>query len=114
MFADYPSRVICIKLSSDKPRRICVRLSLDEIQDGGIVAADENTLCYSGALTDNGLRYCAHFRVENEGGELIDGKDSIMVEHADAVYIYFSAATDECDNYPCYIRKEPSEISLRW
>lgn len=112
-FADYPSRVICIKLSSDKPRRICVRLSLDEIQDGGIVAADENTLCYSGALTDNGLRYCAHFRVENEGGELIDGKDSIMVEHADAVYIYFSAATDYCDNYPVYRSgKEPSEITL--
>ncbi|MGN0597784.1 MAG: glycosyl hydrolase family 95 catalytic domain-containing protein [Ruminiclostridium sp.] len=101
-FADYPSNVICIRLSSDKPRRICLRLSLDNIQPNGQVGARDNSLYYSGAIADNGLKYAAQFTVVHSGGELLTAKDSVMVEHADSVEIYFSAATDYADKYPTY------------
>ena len=38
----------------------------------------------------------------NKGGELIDAKDSIMVEHADEVYIYLTASTDYSNKYPTF------------
>ena len=101
-FADYPSNVICIRLSSDKARRICVRLSLDGIQNGGNVSTDDNILYYSGAISDNGLRYAAQFTVIPRGGELLTAKDCIMVEHADSVDIYFTASTDYSDIFPDY------------
>ncbi len=110
-FASYPVNVICIRLSGDKPRRICVRLSLDNLQTG-TVTADGDTLTYKGALWDNGLRYCAKFRVVNNGGELINGKDCIMVEHADDVIIYLTASTDYSDVYPTFRNGTDPEIPV--
>ena len=101
-FASYPNRVICMKFSSSKPRRICLRLALDKLQQGGRIRVSENKLDYYGALADNGLRYQGSFIIKNHGGELICSKDSIMVEHADDVIIYFTAATDYSDEYPEY------------
>lgn len=101
-FASYPERVICMKFSSSKPRRICLRLALDKLQNEGKVVVNDNRLDYFGALTDNSLRYQGSFIVKKHGGELISSRDSIMVEHADDVTIYFTAATDYADNYPEY------------
>lgn len=91
-----------MKFSSSKPRRICIRLSLDKLQEKGEIKVSENRLDYFGALADNGLRYHSSFIVNNNGGELICSKNSIMVEHADDVTIYFTAATDYSDEYPHY------------
>lgn len=102
-FANYPSNTICIKLRSDKPRRICVKLSLDKTQSENAVRTDENgTLIYEGKLAENNMRYAAQFRLEKTGGELICAKDSVMVEHADEVVIFFTAATDYAPVYPKY------------
>lgn len=101
-FASYPDRVICIRLKSDQPRRICVKLSLDRLQSGGTVCADGSDLIYTGAMEDNGLRYCGCFSAEISGGEIIDGKDFLLIEHADEAVFYFSAATDYSDEYPAY------------
>ncbi len=100
-FASYPANVICIRLSADMPRRICMRLSLDKLQCGE-VKAQGDTLCYEGALWDNGLRYCTMFKVVNKGGVLLDSAHSIMVEHADEVIIYLTASTDYSDKYPTF------------
>lgn len=101
-FASYPDRVICMKFSSSKPRRVCIRLSLDKLHNNGIVAVNDNRLDYYGSLDDNGLRYQGSFIIKNHGGELICSRDSIMVEHADDVTVYFTAATDYSDCYPEY------------
>lgn len=101
-FASYPNRVICMKFSSSKPRRVCLRLSLDKLHNNGKIEVNDNRLDYFGALDDNGLRYQGSFIVKKHGGELICSRDSIMVEHADDVTIYFTAATDYSDDYPEY------------
>lgn len=110
-FANYPDNVVCMKLSSDKAKRICVKLSLDSLQTGN-VRAEDDTLIYEGALWDNGLRYNAQFKVVCENGEFIQGKDCIMVEHADQVIIYFTCATDYANVYPTYRSGiNPAEIT---
>ncbi len=101
-FASYPDRVICMHFSSSKPKRICMRIALDKRHEGSSVIVNGNRLDYSGALSDNQLRYQGSFVIVNNGGELICSKDSIMVEHADEVVVYFTAATDYADEYPVY------------
>ncbi len=101
-FASYPDRVICMRFSGSKPRRVCLRLSLDKLQNKGKVVVNGNRLDYFGALEDNALRYQGSFVIKNHGGELICSRDSIMVEHADDVTVYFTAATDYSDEYPVY------------
>ena len=101
-FANYPSNIICIKLSSDLPKRICVRISLGETHENSNIEVSENLLTYSGALLDNGLRFAAQLRVETKGGEILTGGKSLIIEHADEVVIYFTASTDYNDKYPEY------------
>ncbi len=111
-FASYPDNVIAIRLRSNKPRRICARLSLTSLQCGA-VQANGDELLYSGALWDNGLRYAALIKVLNKGGELIDSADSIMTEHADEVVIYIAAATDYSDKYPTFRNGTDPVIPIR-
>ncbi len=101
-FASYPDRVICMHFSSDKPRRICIRITLDKCHEGSVISVVDNRLDYYGALTDNQLRYQGSFVISSNGGEVICSKDSIMVEHANDVTVYFTAATDYSDEYPTY------------
>ena len=101
-FASYPDRVICMNFSSSKQRRICIRISLDKCHDNSVIKVQNNRLDYYGALPDNQLCYQGSFVVLNNGGEIICSKDSIMVEHADDVTVYFTAATDYADIYPEY------------
>lgn len=104
-FASYPDNVICIKLAADKPRRICVRLELSNLQSGGEVYTNENSISYVGSLFDNGLQYAARFVIEVKGREFIASDYNIMAEHADEVVIYICAATNYAPVYPHY-RKE--------
>ncbi len=100
-FASYPDNVIAIRIKSDKPRRVCVMLSLDKLQNGTVTSIDD-VLTYSGTLSDNGLRYCAKFKVIPSGGELISAAGRVMAEHADEVVILISAATDYSDKFPIF------------
>lgn len=111
-FASYPDRIICMRFRSSKPRRICIRLSLDKCHDGSVINIVDNRLNYYGALPDNKLRYQGSFVVSSNGGELICSKDSIMVEHADEVTVYFTAATDYSDEYPEYRSGISPEITV--
>lgn len=101
-FASYPDRVICIRLSCDKPSALTFSLSLDKMQEGAQVSAVGNRLDYFGALPDNALRYCGSFVVKNTGGQLTAENGKITVTGADEAVIYFCAATDYSDAYPAY------------
>lgn len=92
-FANYPSNVICIKLSADKAGKINSVLSLGEYQ-GGEVRAEGNFLWLDGAVPDNGLRYCGGFCVSAEGGNVTAHGDKLKITGADSAVIYFTAETD--------------------
>lgn len=93
-FANYPSRVICIKLSSDKPGGVAFKLSVGEIQEGGEVRAEGNCLVYAGAIKENLLRYGAVLAVENTGGAVKSKGSVLEISAADEAVIYIAAATD--------------------
>lgn len=101
-FASYPDNVIVLRLTADKPRRVCARLELANLHSGCNTIASDGSVYYSGKLADNGLRYAARFAVEVKGGELITSQYSVMAEHADEVIVYMTAETDYAPVYPHY------------
>lgn len=108
-FANYPSDVICIKLSSDRKGGISFGLSLGEIQEGGEVRAEGNRLVYSGAIKENLLRYAAVLLAESRGGKVSAAGDFLEISAADEAVLYIAAATDYSpDFYEKYrSRKNP-------
>ncbi|MDE6724749.1 MAG: glycoside hydrolase family 95 protein, partial [Ruminiclostridium sp.] len=102
-FANYPSNVICIKLEADKPSKINTKISLGEIQEGGQIKTENQSLTYFGAITENLLRYGMEIGVETSNGSVFCNGDSLTVSGADSAVLYITASTDYSpslkDNY---------------
>lgn len=101
-FANYPSNVIVMKLSSDSKNMISFTFRLSQQHPNYKLTITDSTLTCSGTLEDNGLRYEGQYRFEHKGGNLEVHSESIIITGADEVIIYFSAATDYKDQYPTY------------
>lgn len=104
-FASYPDRVIVFEFSahdhySEDDRLLNFRLRLDKTHAAKIYG-EGDTLVYSGAVEDNGLRFDARFKVETDG-TLEISEDGIRVSGASRAVIYFCAATDYEMKYPTY------------
>lgn len=98
-FASFPDNVIVFRFACDKGGS-GFTLKLDKTHPARIFA-EGNTLVYSGAVEDNGLRFSARFAVETDG-ELVISSDGITVRSASETAIYFTAATDYAPKYPDY------------
>lgn len=92
-FANYPSNVICIRLSADKKKALNITLSLGEIQEGGQVKAEGNALKYQGKIPENFLRYAAEFRIESDG-RIEPDSDRLNIYEANDIIVYITASTD--------------------
>lgn len=99
-FASYPARIIAFRFASSEPGKLSFTLSLDKTHSSDI-SADGNTLIYSGAAEDNGMRFDARFRVISDG-EVIPGNGTLAVRDASEAIVYFSAATNYEMKYPAY------------
>lgn len=100
-FMNYPSNVFVLRFSSDKWGRICVRLHLESGQEGEMITQD-GALSVKGLFSDNETRYAGEFRLQSTGGVILYSRDSIIVEHAYDVTIFFSAATDYSEVHSAY------------
>jgi len=106
--ASYPANAIAVRVAADQPGQVSLGVSVtpgqpdgkigDTLQDPA-VRVEGNAITLSGGLQDNGLLYAGVFRVVNEGGEIKSDAQSISVADADAVTIYFTAATDYRNEY---------------
>jgi alpha-L-fucosidase 2 len=114
-FADYPDRVIVIRLSADKPGRIGFSATID-VPDNRSVArkADHGRISVSGALTDNGLRYESQLQILAKGGRRSDLADGIVrVAGADSAVLILAARTNYATTYPDYRGAEPQAAVQR-
>lgn len=124
VFASHPDRVVVIRLTSDKPASVSVRIALNDVQRGQLSAvptaasASDRQLSFGGKLsrpTDaspgdlrwNDMAYHAALRVIAEGGEVTATDGEISVVRADAVTVLLAAATDYDANPRKNFRGEP-------
>lgn len=110
-FASYPARVIAFRFAADKAGALNFTLSLSKTHPAKI-SADGDTLVYSGAVEDNGMRFDARFKTVTDG-KLSVTENGVTVSDAGEAVIYFSAATDYAMKYPTYrCGTNPAEITV--
>lgn len=107
-FANYPSNVICVKLSASVKGALNLKLYLGEIQDSGTVTANcfqngKGTIKYIGKIPDNQMRYALELRIESDGEVNAENGSILTVSGAENVFVYLTASTDYSpkfeDNY---------------
>ncbi|RZM21106.1 MAG: glycoside hydrolase family 95 protein, partial [Pedobacter sp.] len=97
-FCSFPDQVIVMRLTASKKGAYSGTLNLKDAHQAKVTGNGNNTLQIAGSLS-NGMRYQASAQVKTEAGnsEIIsDGKGGmeLKVSNADAITIFFSAATD--------------------
>ncbi len=108
-FADYPDRVVVIRLSADKPRKISFSAAMAVPDNRSVVGSSSHgRISVSGALNDNGLKYEAQLQVLTMGGHRADLKDgTVRVSGADSAVLILAARTNYAMHYPDYRGADP-------
>jgi alpha-L-fucosidase 2 len=109
VFVSAPDQVIALRITASKPGSISFDTELRGVRNSAhsnyatdyfrMDGEGKNELILTGKSADylgieGKLRYEARLRVENEGGEIVRNGTRIKVDSADAVVIYFAAATN--------------------
>ena len=114
-FADYPDRVIIIRLSADKARKISFAAAMD-VPDNRTVARSvgHGRISVSGALNDNGLKYEAQLQILATGGRRTDLEGgTVRVSGADSALLVLAARTNYAMHYPDYRGRDPNAAARR-
>jgi len=109
VFASSPDQVIVVRLTADKPGSITFKASLRGVRNGQMsnyatdyFRMDDNgsdQLVLTGKSADymgieGKIRYEARIKAVPEGGKMIMNDAELIIENADAVTLYFVAATN--------------------
>ena len=105
VFVSYPDRVMVVRISSDKPRRVSVQAQLKSPYRDDIAATTGRLMmdgCWKGPITNNwliapvagkGLRFRVALFAQPEGGQTEATDSGLRVGGADAVTFIVAAAT---------------------
>ncbi|HET7002657.1 MAG TPA: glycoside hydrolase family 95 protein, partial [Puia sp.] len=97
--ASFADRVIVIHLTASKPHSISFRASYSTLLPNAIIETADRDLMISGTTPDHEgvegkIRYRLISHFKTEGGKVISTNTTVSVDHADAVTIYISIATN--------------------
>ncbi|HLV79006.1 MAG TPA: glycoside hydrolase family 95 protein [Chthonomonadaceae bacterium] len=100
IFASTPDQVLAVRLASDRPGRIAIRLRLTRAQDARCLAGGQR-LILTGQIEDRpegasqslGLRFAACLQVLPEGGTITTEGETLLVRGADSLLLLLVAAT---------------------
>lgn len=94
-FSSAPDQVIVIKITANKPGRISFRAQLrrgkyvDTIQN----VSNDTIMLEGNSGGENGIGFCTMVRAVAEGGKVYTIGENLLVERADTVVLFLSAAT---------------------
>ncbi len=98
-FASYPDRSMAVRMSADHKGSMNFTLnhSNSPNKSSNVVRSfEDNTLKITGALSSNGMRWAAEYRIKNNGGTVSfdEASGKVTVSGADSVEITIALATD--------------------
>ncbi len=94
VFATAVDQVLVVRVTCDKPGKICVSAALDREQDAKAEAVAPDGVALRGQCDGGkGLRFCALLRALAEGGKIVASGQDVRVDGANAVTFLLSAAT---------------------
>ena len=93
-----PDQVFVTHLKADQPGALSFSVTLERKERFETSAPNNHELLMTGTLDDgrggNGVSYAARVRVVAHGGEIKREQDKLIIEQADDVYLFVTAATD--------------------
>jgi len=110
-FCSYPDRLLAMRFSSDKPKKISFNLTVDIMQDSSAIEISGNTLRVKGFINGNYRPFVVLIQIRNQGGVVSKEGDFLTVRDADSAELYLTVATNYEMKYPDYIGSEPEEIT---
>lgn len=110
-FASYPARVMVFRCSASQKGALSFMLWVEKTHPC-VIKAEDNLMCYSGTVEDNGMRFDARAMVDTDG-ELFVNNGKMVVKNATEATLYITAATDYEMKYPDYRSGiDPSTITI--
>lgn len=102
VFASHPAQILVVRFTADKPGSINLKFRMMREKDAHVTASADG-LTMRGRIDrpneqtgqPEGMRFVSYLRSKATGGRTIAGGDSsLIVENADELLLYLSAATD--------------------
>jgi alpha-L-fucosidase 2 len=105
IFSSAPDQAIVVRLTADKQGALTFTAKLSRPGNKAIIVAAGNEISMKEHVGDGiGVNMETRLRLVAEGGSMVSQGDSILVEKANSVTIFLTAATD-------YFGKDPSSLS---
>jgi alpha-L-fucosidase 2 len=95
VFSSAPDQVLVVRLTADKPGELTFTSRLSRPGNKATIVSGGNEITMNEHIGDGiGVKIAARLRLMAEGGSVSSGGDSIIVDKANSVTIFLSAATD--------------------
>ncbi len=114
IFTSYPDQVMVARFTADQPGQVSFTGTMNRPERYQTYAKDDQ-LIMAGALSDGkggeGLQYMTRLKAVAKNGEVSYQDGQLVVENADEVTLFLSAATDHVLEYPDYKGKDYEAIT---
>jgi alpha-L-fucosidase 2 len=110
-FCSYPDRLLAMKFSAGKPKKISFNLTMDIMQDSSDIEISGNTFKVKGFINKNYRPFVVLIQIKNKGGVVGREGDFLTVRDADSVELYLTVATNYEMKYPDYTGADPEKIT---
>ena len=111
VFVSAPDQVIVVRLAADHKGRLNLTATLKRSERFQTLVAGPDELLMQGALTNgvdgDGMKYAARLRVQTTGGTLSATNGQLLIQHADEVLLFVTAATDY-ERFAHLSRRDPA------
>ncbi|WP_455584723.1 glycoside hydrolase family 95 protein [Bacteroides sp.] len=121
-FISYPDSVMVMKFTADKPgmQNLTFSYCPNTEAQGAMKVQDAGSLCYTGRLDNNQMKFALRIRAINRGGTVSATSDGrIIVKDADEVTFLLTADTDYKMNFhpnfkdpKTYVGNDPEQTTL--
>jgi alpha-L-fucosidase 2 len=96
-FASYPSQLIIVRLTANKPGAYNGNIQLNDMHNAA-TKGEQNQLTAAGAL-DNGLKYESCLKAINDGGTLKVEEDKLVFSGCNSITLLIASGTNYIFNY---------------
>ncbi len=110
-FCSYPDRLLVMKFSASKKKKISFNLTMEIIQDSSSIEISGNTFKLKGFINKNNRPFIVLIQIKNNGGIVGKEGDFLSVRDADSAELFLTVATNYEMKYPDYTGSDPEEIT---
>lgn len=93
VFATAVDQVIVIRIESDKPKSISLKVTMTRPQEASTKKVSDNCLMLHGQCGTKGVKFCAYVLADVESGNVNVTDEEMSIKNADSVTLLISAAT---------------------